>query len=279
MILSAIALTNFLSIPEGIGKLDLDISGTIIETFTYKPKSYQGKRMIMVMHGTLRNADEYRDHAKEMGDRFGALIVAPKFDKERFPSIKYQRGGILQPDGKAATASEWTYAFVPKIAAAIKKIESRPKLPLYIIGHSAGGQFVIRMAGFMKTGAVRLVAANPGSDLFPTREKPFGYGFGNLPPELSNDKMIKSYLAQPLTIYLGTGDNVPDNDLDVTAEANKQGEGRYQRGLACFAFGEQAAKSHGWKFGWKLVAAPDVKHDHAAMFNHPACELALFGKS
>lgn len=256
--------------------LNLEINGKTMEVFTYKPKTYTGQRMIMVLHGTLRNADEYRNDAREMGERFGALIVAPKFDAERFPSIKYQRGGILNEDGSAAPPRDWTYAFVPKIFAAIKQIEKKPKLRYWIIGHSAGGQFVIRMAGFQRTGAERLVSANPGSDLFPTRDMPFGYGFGALPEPLSSDKVIRAYLAQPLTIYLGSGDNGPDEYFDDSDEAMKQGAGRFQRGIACFEAAQKLANSKGWEFGWRLVKAPGVLHDHTAMFNHPACERALF---
>jgi pimeloyl-ACP methyl ester carboxylesterase len=252
------------------------VKGQEIEVFTYKPKTYVGERMIMVLHGTLRNADEYRNDARAMGDRFGALIVAPKFDEKRFPSLKYQRGGILREDGTAAPSSEWTYGYIPEIYAQIKRLEKKPALRYWIIGHSAGGQFVLRMAGFEKTGAERLVSANPGSDLFPTRDMPFGYGFGNLPDALSNDRVIRDYLAQPLTLYLGSADNGPDEYFDDSPEAIKQGPGRFQRGMANFEFAKSLAKQKGWTFGWTLVKAPGVIHDHTAMFNHPACERALF---
>lgn len=248
-----------------------------IECFTYKPAHWGGERMILVHHGVLRNADEYRDHAVVLGDRFDALIVAPRFDKERFPSEKYQRGGILNGDGSAAPPSAWTYAYVPKIAAAIREREGRPDLRFWIIGHSAGGQFAMRMSAFQATGAERIVAANPGTDLFPTRELPFGWGFGGLPDELSNDERIRHFLAAPLTLYLGTADDHPDEDLDVSENSMKQGGGRLQRGRAAFALGERVAREHGWPFAWRLVEADGVPHDHERMFAHPACERALFG--
>ncbi len=267
----SLLLMSSLDVPRE-GMVELMVRGQKIEVFTYRPKSYTGKRMIMVLHGTLRNASEYRDDAREMGDRFGALIVAPLFELERFPSLKYQRGGILNEDGTAAPAEDWTYHYIPEIAAKLA-----PKVPFWIIGHSAGGQFVMRMSGFLRTGAQRLVAANPGSDLFPTRSMPFGYGFGGLPESLSNDEVLEAYLAQPLMLYLGTADNGPDEYLDVSAEANAQGVGRVQRGRACFAYAKDLALARGWTFGWTLVEARMIEHDHTKMFNHPACERALFG--
>lgn len=263
------------AVPNGAARLEIPVRGLTLEVFTYKPATYTGKRMIMVFHGTLRNADEYRDHAKAMGDRFGALIVAPKFDAARFPNRRYHRGGILREDGTAAPAEEWTYAMIPQIAEEIRRREGRPKMPYTLVGHSAGGQFLVRLAGFFDSGADRIVAANPGSELFPTREMPFGYGFGKLPESLSTDDVLRRYLAQPLVLFLGTADDGYDEDLDESPVAMLQGPGRLQRGRAVFAAGQKLAKEKGWRFGWKLVEAPGIGHDHEKMFNHPNAAKAL----
>jgi hypothetical protein len=266
------------SVAAGKGSLRADLGDIALDLFTYKPASYRGERMIMVLHGVLRNADEYRDDAKGLGDRFGALIVAPRFDAERFPSRKYQMGGVRLQDGSTAPASERTYALIPKIAAKVRELEGRPALPYWIVGHSAGGQFVMRMTAFQDTGAVRQVAMNPGSDLFPTRELPFGYGFGGLPDELSDEAAMKRYLAAPLTIFLGTADDKPDEYFDQSDNAMHQGNGRHQRGLACYWSAKTLAEVKGWPFHWQLVEAPGIEHDHLKMFDSPACERALFGE-
>jgi len=137
----------------------------------------------------------------------------------------------------------------------------------------------MRMSAFQATGAERLVAANPGTDLFPGRELPFGHGFGKLPAELSSDEQLRRYLAAPLTIYLGTDDDAPDDNFDTSAEGMLQGSGRHQRGLACYWSGKTLAELKGWTFAWRLVEAPGVGHDHQLMFDHPACEQALFGST
>ena len=284
MVFPAALLLAFLpllssEVPMGAAELELDLEGTRLTVFTYKPASYRGERMLMVFHGVLRNADEYRDHAKGMGDRFGALIVAPKFDEQRFPSWRYQRGGILAPDGAAQAPKDWTYALVPKVAAAIRARENRPGLKHWLIGHSAGGQFAMRMSAFQDTGAERIVAANPGTDLFPTREFAFGLGFGKLPPSLADDAQLRRYLAAPLTIYLGTADNKPDDYFDQSAESMQQGGGRWQRGTACFALAQKVAREKGWVCNWRLVEAPGIGHDHDRMFEHPQCAVALFGEA
>lgn len=266
-------------VPVGKAALSVPLDALALEVFTYRPEAWTGERMLFVLHGVLRNADEYRDHAVGMADRFGALVVAPQFDADRFPSRAYQRGGILRADGTAAPTAEWTYARIPELAAAMRARTGKPDAKLYVIGHSAGGQFVVRMSAFQDTGAVRLVAANPGSALLPTRELPFGYGFGGLPPELSGDERLRAYLAAPLTLYLGTADDGPDEYFDESAAAMQQGSGRHQRNLALYWSAKTLAAERGWTFAWRIVEAPGVGHDHQQMFDHERCAAALFGEA
>lgn len=264
-------------LPEGKSRRTIDVGGTPLEVFFHKPAQWSGERLLLVMHGTLRNADEYRDHAVGMGDRFGALIAAPKFDRERFPSRRYQRGGIQREDGSAAPPEEWTYALIPRLVAAVRQAESKPDLRFSILGHSAGGQFVMRMSAFQDTGADCLVAANAGTALFPVRSMDFGYGFGGLPIELADDDRLRRYLAAPLVIYCGTLDDAPDEYFDGSADGMRQGGGRHQRNVACYWTGRTVAELRGWRFGWRLVEAPGVGHDHEQMFDHARCAVALFG--
>ncbi len=272
-----VVLPAVVDVPIGKATLQVTLGKLDLQVFTWRPEKWTGERLLFVMHGVLRNADEYRDHAVAMGDRFDALIVAPKFDAERFPSRAYQRGGILRADGSAASPDEWTYARIPELAAAMRERTGKGKAQLFVIGHSAGGQFVVRMSAFQDTGAVRLVAANPGSALLPTKDMPFGYGFGGLPSELANDERLRAYLGAPLTLYLGTADDAPDEDFDKSEVAMQQGGGRHQRGLALYWSAKTLAAVRGWPFGWRLVEAPGVAHDHEKMFEHANCAVALFG--
>jgi poly(3-hydroxybutyrate) depolymerase len=230
--------------------------------------------LLLVFHGVNRNADEYRDFARELGDRNGALVAAPLFDSKQFPTAKYQQGGLMIK-GQLAPPEDWTWSAVPKLADVIRQRAGRPKMPYYLIGHSAGGQFLVRLAGFVKTDAVRIVAANPGTQLFPTTEMTFPYGFGNLPDSLSGDDALKRYLTQPLTIYLGTADIVADKNFEKSAKAMKQGDSRYERGKNAFAMAKKLAKDRGWKFNWRLVEAPDIAHNAKGMFDHRNCDRAL----
>jgi poly(3-hydroxybutyrate) depolymerase len=264
------------AIPDGKAKVEMEVGGHSLDVFTYKPKNYgTDSPLVVVCHGMLRNADEYRDNARGLADRLGALVVAPLFDSKRFPHDAYQLGGI-KIKGDAQPAAKWTIGLVPQLADAVRRREGRKDMPCHLVGHSAGGQFLERLAGFVTSDAVRVVAANPGSHLFPTRDAPFPYGFGGLPKELSDDAALKRYLAQPLTIYLGTAD-VGNENLPSGPEAKKQGATRYERGKNCFKAAQELAKAKGWPFQWRLVEAPGVDHDNKKMFDHERAKAALLG--
>jgi poly(3-hydroxybutyrate) depolymerase len=265
-------------LPPGPGKFESPNGTEPITVFTYKPPTYKDGPLLVVCHGVARNAEDYRNFAITLAERFGAIVVAPLFDKDRFPSPRYQRGGLLDPQGKIQPADTWTYAVIPKIVAQVRALEGKPKLPYYLIGHSAGGQFLVRLAAFMPGEPVRIVAANPGSHLFPDRAQKFGYGFGGLPAELNNDDVMRRYLAAPLTIYLGTADNTPEHSFDASEEGMRQGPNRLARGRACFAAAQKLAKERGWAFNWRKVETPGIAHEAAFMFAAKEAGDALFGK-
>jgi pimeloyl-ACP methyl ester carboxylesterase len=262
----------------GKAELTITVNDLPINVFTYRPKSYKDGPLILVLHGILRNADEYRDHAAVMGDRFQALIAAPKFDEERFPKPKYQFAGVVNGDGEALPADQRTGAYLSKIAADLRHREKRSDMPFYVIGHSAGGQFLARSSAFVTIGAKRIIAANPGTQLFPSRDADYPLGFGKLPQSLASDDQLQHYLAQPLTMYLGSADTERDEYLDVLPENDRQGRTRWERGRNAFFAAKELAEKKGWKFHWRLVVAEGVAHDHEKMFHHSAVKDALFGE-
>jgi poly(3-hydroxybutyrate) depolymerase len=257
-------------IPVGAGERTVKVGDRSLTVFTYRPKGTADGPLLLVFHGTDRNASEYRDRAVKLADKLGAAVAAPLFGKAEFPVARYQLGGLMA-DGRPRPRDQWTWSLVPELADALR----RPGQPYSLIGHSAGGQFLCRLAGFVDTAADRVVAANPGTLLFPSAEFPFPYGFGELPAELGGEAALRRYLAQPLTLYLGTGDTVQDENFPKGKWPDKQGDSRYARGKAAFAAGQKLAADKGWPFRWRLVEAPGVGHDSTKMFDHPNCLAAL----
>jgi poly(3-hydroxybutyrate) depolymerase len=277
-LLMAIALPSAAQsepIAKGKGKLVIEIDGRQIEIFTYRPATYSDGPLIVACHGVLRNAEEYSAFTQDLADQLGALVVAPHFDDERFPEEAYQFGGIRQ-NGEIKPSEQWTVSLIPKIVEAVRVREQRPTQPYFLLGHSAGGQFLARLSGVTATQADRIVIANPGSHLFPTRDQPFPYGFGGLPDGLSDDLALQRYLAQPVTIYLGTADTGSES-LPQNEHAQRQGATRYERGNNCYRAAAELAAVKGWKFNWTLIRADEIGHSAEAMFQHPIITQALLG--
>ncbi|HUR59631.1 MAG TPA: hypothetical protein VM029_18070 [Opitutaceae bacterium] len=264
-------------IPAGRGQVEFSFGGAPLTLFTYKPAGYTDGPLLVVFHGVVRNAAEYRDFAVPMADRFGVMLVAPLLDEARFPEEWYQRGGLLDAAGKAKPREQWMFHVVPAIVAEVRAREARPELPYYLIGHSAGAQFLVRLAAYLPGEARRIVAGNAGSLLFPSRDHEFGYGLGGLPPALSDDAMLQRYFAAPLTLYLGTADTTPRRRFDASEAGMKQGPHRLARNRACFELAQSIAKARGWPFNWRKVETPGIEHDAARMFAANEVEDALFG--
>jgi len=273
-LVSWLLLVPAAGLPAGTDKVTVQAGGKDLTVFTYKPESYKNGPLVLVFHGTNRNAEEYRDWAKCIADRTGGIVATPFFSREDFPTDAYQMGGLMRK-GKLQPEADWTWSLVPRVADELRKKAGRPDMPYYLIGHSAGGQFLIRMAGFVKTDAVRIVASNPGSLLFPTEEMPVPYGFGDLPTELGGESALKRYLAQPVTLYLGTADTVQDKNFPKGPVASKQGDSRYERSKNAFKAAEKLAKEKNWELNWKVVEAEGVGHVAAEMFKNDRCLKAL----
>lgn len=264
-------------IPTGLSQIEVGSGTNAITVFTYKPKAYRDGPLVMVFHGVLRNADVYCKNSIPLADRYNVLIAAPMFTTNQYDSEEYQRGNVIRK-GVVQPRENWTYSRLPAIIEAVRQAEGKPALPYYFIGHSGGGQFLMRLAALYPMDARRIVACNPGSDLFPRRDWKYGYGFGGLPTDLSDDAALQRYLAAPLTLCLGLNDTDPQHpELDRSAAAELEGRFRLERGRACFAFAQKLAREHGWPFNWRKVEIPGIAHDGKAMLAAMDVQKALLG--
>ncbi len=258
-------------IKQGNAKYAVDLQGTSLDVFTYKP-SCPIKSILFVFHGNARNAKTYRDAAHNLGDRLCVLVVAPLFDAKRFPGWRYQRGGIFH-QGVLQNTTHWTAQFVLELVKWVREKEGR-SLPYSLIGHSAGSQFLSRLAAFTPTDATRIVIANPSTYVFADLTIKAPYGFGGVYAPKIAEAELKRYLAAPVTIFLGEAD-ITNKALNQSSVALLQGKKRYDRGLNAFQSAEALAKSHGWIFNWRLVVVPNVGHSATKMFSSPLAIKAL----
>ncbi len=280
VLLCLVSALNAEPYPAGSSKRSVNINGEAIELFAYKPAHYSGGPVLLVLHGLGTNAPGYRDYAVPLADQLGWLVIAPLFDRKRFPTWRYQTGGIVR-DQRASGEftvepdAQWMGRLFLAIIDTARAAESRPGLGYALIGHSAGGQALSRFAAFVPHAAKRIIIANPSTYLWPSRDERFPYGFGDLPPALANEDALRRYLAQPVTLLLGTADIKRDADLNVRDGAERQGANRLERGHNAFNAARQLAQEKGWPFGWRLLEVPNVGHSARLMFGAAQAMQAL----
>src|SRR5262245_17361339 len=114
LLLGALALQLSLSgaaaiaepIPIGSAKRTTTLKGEPLTVYTYRP-ACSGPSLLVVLHGSGRQASDYRKSAQPLADRHCQLVVAPQFDGGRFPPWRYHLGGLAR-GGKLQDAQRWT---------------------------------------------------------------------------------------------------------------------------------------------------------------------------
>jgi poly(3-hydroxybutyrate) depolymerase len=247
-----------------------------ITVHTYRPAACDAScPMVIVMAGVKRDAETCLRYWEPIAERYRLVVVAPGFSKRAWPrAAAYNLGDIAAHPGEP---SKWSYSAIEHLFDEVGGGRSG----YVLFGHSAGGQFVHRMALFLPGArATMMVAANPGWYTMP--EWRADHAAGAYPYSLvgspAGKAQLEQALARPFTLMLGTRDVDPnDKDLKHTAGADGQGPNRFARGHAFFAAAQRAGRETDVPFAWHLVEVPGVAHQGAAM-SRAAAEL-LFGKA
>ncbi|MDE0035793.1 MAG: alpha/beta fold hydrolase [Deltaproteobacteria bacterium] len=256
---------------SGRGELITQQGGITLTVYTYHPGGCVSRGLMLVFHGARRNADDYRDYTRRFARRACLSVYAPLFDRERFKSWQYQRGGIIRK-GVMQPPDEWTVSVVRHLVQWALAREGGVDKPVYLFGHSAGGQFLSRVAAYAPSTRVRrLVVMNPSTHVWPATDELIPFGFGWFPKPVV---ALKQYLRLPVTIYLGSEDTGSRN-LYRNAAADRQGANRLERGINAFNAGRALARGEGWDFNWKLVIASGVGHSLGRMLRAPEADRAF----
>ncbi len=258
-------------IPVGKGHISVpaysDKKNKNIKVWTYKSETWEeGDPIVFVMHGTKRNAKEYRDvWAKLVGQKH-IFILAPEFKRSLTSksSKSYNEGNMFDDKHLPNPKKHWAFTVVENVFDKVVELEDVSNNEYDIFGHSAGGQFVHRMVLFYPEAKIRkAIAANSGWYTFPdtTIEYPYGLKSGYI----DNSIMEEAY-KKDLIVMLGVRDT---NDyhwgLRRTEEALLQGEDRLARGLKFYDFAKSTASKTRMEFNWEMDTVPDVGHQYSKM--------------
>jgi hypothetical protein len=262
------------AIPSGPGNQTAGLGDVSLQVATWAPAACTPAGILIVFAGLHRTVGPYRDYATPLAERYCLIVVAPLLDLERFPSWSYQRGGVVQ-NGVLLPPDRWTVNLVPRLIAWARQQAGSP-LPVALLGHSAGAQFVSRVAAYIDTGAARIIIANPSTWVRPRLDVAAPYGFGGLFAPVAAEAALRRYLAAPITVLLG-GEDIGDADLARGPEADAQGVTRLARGQNILREAETVARQNQWPFSWRGATIPGVGHDARHIFTSNAAFAALAG--
>jgi len=235
-----------------------------IKVWTYKPESWKDKdKIVFVMHGGGRNADDYLNAWVELANKNNLLIIAPEFENKfsKYTTNDYQEGNLFTFFGTKNPKAEWAYTVVENIFDHIKSVNNITNEQYDIFGHSAGAQFVHRMVMLMPESRIgTAIAANSGFYSLPNENLEFPYGIKNTDTDLQ-----KSYKKR-LIVLLGELDNDPSlGTFRTTDLAMEQGTHRFERGTTFFNVNKKLTSKNNWTFNWEMHTVKEVGHDYKKM--------------
>ncbi len=247
-----------------------DIDGEQIDVHIYRPKrcSRTPGPLLLVFSGYERNTIEYVRRARRVAREHCMTVLVPDLDRDRFPRSRYQRAGVSRKSLRSGTHACMGRLLLG-LQAWARQHEGRPDARFVMLGHSAGAQMLSRVAAYCPVPDTdRIIVANPSSYVGPSLIDPAPFGFKDLLDVGAREAALASYLAKPITIYLGDHD-IGDERLDRSSQARRQGRNRLERGLNIYAAARTMAAERGWAFGWRLVVAAGVGHSSRDMFQAP----------
>lgn len=256
--------------PVGKGTMEVTLDSADgpfeLRVYTYRPAAADAdSRVVMVMHGASRNADDYRDVWVDAADKYNCIIVAPMFDKFRFPgSWSYNMGNLYSATGRRKSINSSAFTIVEQLFSKIRAKYQLRKDSYYLFGHSGGGQFAHRMVLFGQAQrAERVVAANSGVYTIPDKAIALPYGTQDTGFDRQHYQAV---YAKDLTIMVGERDNNPYHRmLNRSDEAMAQGSNRLERGKNFFNTTRTHAEQLGVDYRWSFKIIPGVAHSPRGM--------------
>lgn len=271
------------------------------------------ERVLIIIHGRLRNAETYRQSAEHAAEQAGqsatTLVIAPQFLNETDIAAHPVADSVLRWQGNDWMAGGLStepfplssYAALDEIIARIGDRRQFPDVKQIVIaGHSGGAQVVQRYALLghdqpaLKAAdiQVRYVIANPSSYAYFDERRPVAfnharcpgfnrwkYGLKDLPAYAEGQTpalLEENYVKRDIVYLLGQQDIDPNHPaLDKSCEAKAQGAYRLARGRNYF---EYLKRLHPQGLSQQLIEVPGVGHDGDGMFNSPEGQKALFGQ-
>jgi pimeloyl-ACP methyl ester carboxylesterase len=212
-------------------------------------------RLVVVMHGVLRNGVEYAERWAPVATRGDRVVLVPELDGWDWPGARAYNLGNATRRGPSA------FAAVERLCGIVRERLGLADPGFVLWGHSAGAQFVHRFVLFRPDAQVRLaIAAGAGWYTAPDLETRWPYGLAHRRLSFTAGD-VRRWAAAPVVLMRGTLDVQRDLHLRTSKRAMAQGPNRFDRAAWMH---EQIHRFDPGSL-WRLVDVPGVAHDDRLM--------------
>lgn len=266
-------------IPEGSGSFSLNIQGTDMTLFSYRPPySSPQTPIVFVLTGHNRNAEQYRDYWIEQAKQNDLTVIVPLFSQINYPGTEgYHLGHLQNAQHKPNVKEYGSFSVIERLFTHMQKQGMTQRQSYYLFGNSAGCQFAHRMLMFIPRARVKAaVCAAAGWWTLPDKTIKWPYGLKHTPVMLT-EKQLSEYFAKRILITVGELDNDPNHKLlRRTPESMAQGDSRLSRAIHYYNAALKEAKRDGVPFNWYFTILTGAGHSGSKMSDYAAVQFGWF---
>lgn len=235
--------------------------------YLYVPRNLEKAAPVFVtVHGISRNAKEHAERFAPFAERYGVVVVAPRFGRKRFP--RYQ---CLTADRHGHRPD----AVLDDIVAEVRRALGLADSGLYLFGFSGGGQFVHRYLMAKPAKVERAVVGAAGWYTFPDVRK--RYPRGTRVREGRSPELDPAYLRVPIAVVVGDGDVERNAALNQSPRIDRQqGATRLERGRNWVMAMRRAARAEGLDTPYRFQALAGVEHNFGSAMSRGRMGEAVF---
>lgn len=183
-----------------------------LDYYAYLPRS-SPTRVLVSVHGISESARTHVEQFTRLADRYGALVVAPHFERPAWSD--YQR---LGRKGKGPRADRALERLVAAIAARAGVAAGR----FFLFGYSGGGQFAHRYLIANPRRVASAAIASAGWYCFPDSTARYPYGIASADSLDDVEFDPDAFLRVPLLVTVGERDVERDSSLRQSARVDRQ---------------------------------------------------------
>jgi pimeloyl-ACP methyl ester carboxylesterase len=233
------------------------VSDRSVRYVHYVPQSVRRSDLVLVaVHGISRNADEHAREFRQLADRLGCHLIAPRFDRDAFRD--YQLLGI---GGRGQRADE----ALQLALADLRRFGVDADARMVLTGFSGGAQFAHRYALAHPRRVAALLIAAAGWYTLPDASLPYPRGCG-----IGADSGVAfeplPLLRLPMLVLVGNRDDERDDALRCDAWIDRdQGRTRIERARSWVERIASEARRRDFAPRCEFALVDDAGHDFGSM--------------